>query len=337
MKINYEPLTIAVTDRDVVDMKRRYKVGPSKIIQSAIVFLLISSVSPLLIFVTLSSTSVGGWSAVVGLGILVVFTVLAVYYANKYQTAKWSKLVHLHGFAESNGFQYKPLALGPVSDGIIFNIGHNRSLTDVISGTYLTPFEVANYSYIVGSGKNQHKVDFGYIMVQFERNLPHMVLDSVKNNTNLLGFSISNLPVVLNKNQKLSLEGDFDSYFTLYAPKEYERDALCVFTPDLMALLIDESSNFDAEVIDDKLYFYSKQPFNMSSQTDLARVFKIIDTLSAKVKAQTENYVDMNVVGRALNVVAEPGRRLKRGFSWFAVIIAIIYAVYIFYGMFSVR
>jgi hypothetical protein len=75
----------------------------------------------------------------------------------------------------------------------------------------------------------------------------------------------------------------------------------------------------------------------MSSQTDLARVFKIIDTLSAKVKAQTENYVDMNVVGRALNVVAEPGRRLKRGFSWFAVIIAIIYAVYIFYGMFSVR
>ena len=39
------------------------------------------------------------------------------------------------------------------------------------------------------------------------------------------------------RTQVLSLEGDFDRYFTLYCPKEYERDALYVFTPDLMALL----------------------------------------------------------------------------------------------------
>lgn len=47
----------------------------------------------------------------------------------------------------------------------------------------------------------------------------------------------------------LSLEGDFDRYFTLYCPGDYERDALYVFTPDLLALLIDESRHFAANAL----------------------------------------------------------------------------------------
>ena len=51
--------------------------------------------------------------------------------------------------------------------------------------------------------------------------------------------------------QKLTLGGEFDDKFTLYAPSDYGRDAFQIFAPDLMALFIDRLGTFDVEIIDD--------------------------------------------------------------------------------------
>src|SRR5690606_7535742 len=104
-----------------------------------------------------------------------------------------------------------------------------------------------NLRYVTGSGKSRSVHQWGFLAVGLDRRLPHMVLDSRANNR-MLG--LSNLPAGFRRDQILSLEGDFDRYFTLYCPKEYERDALYVFTPDLMALLIDEAAPYDVEVVD---------------------------------------------------------------------------------------
>jgi hypothetical protein len=139
---------------------------------------------------------------------------------------------------------------------------------------------------------------------------------------------LTNLPVSFKNNQKLSLEGDFDKYFTLYAPKEYKRDALYIFTPDLMSLLIDESNAFDAEIVDNKLFFYSKSPFNMLDESTLKLIFKIIETVGSKLIFQTKQYTDERVDSRVVDVISEPGRRLKRRISWLAIIIVAIFVVY---------
>jgi hypothetical protein len=99
-------------------------------------------------------------------------------------------------------------------------------------------------------------------VIQLDRALPHMVLDAVQNDRKILGQRVSNLPARFDLAQRLSREGDFDRYFTLYAPADYERDALYVFTPDLMALLIDEAGSgeggsMDVEIIDDRMYVYA--------------------------------------------------------------------------------
>lgn len=154
-----------------------------------------------------------------------------------------------------------------------------------------------------------------------------MVLDSKKNNFNLFGASVSNLPAGLKSDQVLSLEGDFDKYFTLYAPKEYERDALYIFTPDLMALFIDNVGDFDSEIIDDYLYVYSNKAFDMLNQTLLKKIFNIVDIIFAKSISRTEHYSDERAGNMAVNIIANSGKRLKRKIPWLIVIFITIVAV----------
>ena len=85
--------------------------------------------------------------------------------------------------------------------------------------------------------------------------LPHIVLDSTGNNS-VFG---SNLPVTFDADQLLGLEGDFDRHFSLYCPADYERDALYLFTPDIMARFIDNAAVLDVEIVDDWLFLYGKR------------------------------------------------------------------------------
>lgn len=59
------------------------------------------------------------------------------------------------------------------------------------------------------------------------------------------------------REQRLSLEGDFDRHFALYCPAGSERDALYLFTPDILALLIDRVRGLDVEVVGDRLLLTS--------------------------------------------------------------------------------
>jgi len=155
-----------------------------------------------------------------------------------------------------------------------------------------------------------------------------MVLDAVGNNGL---FGASNLPRAFGRDQVLSLEGDFNTYFTLYCPREYERDALYVFTPDLMALLIDNASTLDVEIVDDWMFVYSMQPFALDEPSALEPLFDVIETIGAKTLTQTDRYRDdraavptsvdappasSSVAPAVLlptDEVAPQGRRLSRG------------------------
>jgi hypothetical protein len=218
-------------------------------------------------------------------------------------------------FARDNGLVYLPKTASPDYPGVIFSSGDQRRLYDRF---YADGFEVGNYRYTVQHGKSSVTYKYGYIRINLERHVAHMLLDSKGNNTNLFGLDITNLPVAMNKDQTLSLEGNFNEYFTLYAPKEYERDGLYIFTPDLMALLIDQVAQFDVEVIDDQLFVYGKE-FNFIEQNTWQRIFEIITTVGQKTISQTDYYADEKIGDRSQDVIAEPGRRLRQGLPWYVV------------------
>jgi hypothetical protein len=163
-----------------------------------------------------------------------------------------------------------------------------------------------------------------------------MLLDSRANNGM---FGSSNLPSAFRRDQVLSLEGDFDRYFTLYCPRQYERDALYVFTPDLMALLIDEAAPYDVEIIDRWLFVYAARPFPLADPHTYQRLLRIVATVGRKALSQTDRYRDERVGDFDANIVAPAGRRLRSGIPIATLIVvgvvALLWFTTVFGGLFG--
>jgi hypothetical protein len=216
--------------------------------------------------------------------------------------------VRLQAFAAQNNLTYIADQAYNGRPGVIFGEGDSRIFVDLLQ-TNSQPFiEIGNYRYTIGSGKNRHDVNFGFVRVKLPRRLPNMVLDAHSNN--FLG-RFSNLPAGLSGNQKLALEGDFNNYFTLYAPADYGRDALYVFTPDVMQALVDAAHKYDCEVIDDDFYIYSSGQIDLTDQTRIEELLGVIKVIQPELVEQTDYYADERVGSRAANLIAEPGARLK--------------------------
>jgi hypothetical protein len=214
----------------------------------------------------------------------------------------------MEAFTQANGISLLTNVQDPPYTGIIYSHGDTRRINNAYIFPWLNNTEIGNYSYYTGSGKNRSVHTFGYIKLPLPRTLPHMLLDAKSNN--FFG-TFSNLPNMFSGDQKLSLEGDFNTYFTLYAPKEYETDALYVFTPDVMQALIESSKEYDVEIIDGTMYMYSNNYYDLSSESELQQLLHIISTLSKEVFEQTDYYADERVGDRTKNITAYEGRRLK--------------------------
>lgn len=227
-------------------------------------------------------------------------------------------------FALANNFTYLDSSSTDINsyNGMIFKQGHNRMINTGIQSTTGTLYEIANCSYVTGGGKNSKTHHYGFVRIKLPRRLPNMVLDATANN---MFKRISNLPVAFSANQKMSLEGDFDKYFTLYAPAEYKTDALYVFTPDIMQLFITNAHTFDAEVVDDDLYLYTDGTFKLDKPESLRALIRLIDTLYPKLYNRTDYYADERVGDRLANIIAPAGSRLTSRFSYTVILFIVIY------------
>lgn len=224
----------------------------------------------------------------------------------------------LYKFAVHNNLQLVAGFDNPSYPGMIFDNGHSRQVNNALrfgNGT-----EIGNFTYVTGSGKNRTTHNWGYVKIKLVRRLPHMILDAKVNNF----WKFSNLSDSFDRSQVLSLEGDFNNYFTLYAPRQYERDALYVFTPDVMLVMIDYGKEYDIEIVDDDLFIYSSHHFTLDKPDFYERILAITNTISSKLIDQTNYYADERTGNRAVDIIAPQGQRLKSSFNWLIVIIIAI-------------
>ena len=246
--------------------------------------------------------------------------------------ARWERWLRLSRFAAANGMTFSPEDKNPNYPGLIFGLGESRAAIDHLVSTGGRFVDVGNYRWITRSGDSSTTHTRGFLAFNLDRKLPHMVLDATANNAL---FGGSNLGIPFAKDQVLSLEGDFDKHFTLYCPREYERDALYVFTPDLMALLIDEASPFDVEIVDDWMFVYSSKPLTATDPAVYQRLFRIIDTVGAKALSQTQRYADERIGDTSVDLVAPQGQRLKRATPVIATILVALFALYWVWSFFG--
>ena len=158
---------------------------------------------------------------------------------------------------------------------------------------------------------------WSFIAVTLPARVPHLIMTPT-----LGGLRIP--PVTFADNQRISLEGDFDRWFSLFAPAGYGPDALYVMTPDLMAILIDHLPGSYVEAFDDTLVITTPRPLDFDDPATWASVSRVLDVVIPKAVRQTQRYRDSR--SAVAGEVAAPGRRLRLGAS-IAGIVSLLWVV----------
>lgn len=143
----------------------------------------------------------------------------------------------------------------------------------------------------------------GFAQIPLERSTPHIVLE------NRRSAVLRSTGERLLRGQRLSLEGDFSRTFTLYCPEGYERDTLYIFTPDLMALLLDLAADCEVELVDGYLLLYSGRAWKLWRPKRFAALHHVVQLVGAKAQGRTHLYRDDRASGPGVDAV---GRRLCR-------------------------
>lgn len=228
--------------------------------------------------------------------------------------------IKIEKLAQENGWLYTHSTRENLQQGTVFTAGDNRTYRYVVDAK---KFQVGRYDFETGSGRNRHEYHYGYMSMPLARNMPNIVLDSKSNNLRVFGMDISNLPVTLDRKQVVSLEGDFDKYYTLYVPEDYGFDIRYILTPDVMSALINESDNTDMEIIDNTLYIYFGR-YDIDNVAFWQRVDKLYQLFEDKIVEKTETYRDDRTVD---GTIATEGKRLKRSVPILIIIIIVIYVL----------
>lgn len=236
-------------------------------------------------------------------------------------------------FASDNGMSYLP---GPVAGTHLtpWTERGRLSLTRVMRPIAGPPVEFANYLLDSGNSSNRNATFGGICAIRLPVSLPHIVLLAKDGRPDLASAAPAGA-------QALSLEGNFDDYFTLYCPKGYEQDALYLFTPDVMATLIDRVNGFDVEIIDDWLFLESSRDVVTTDPKTWHNVFTATVAVTEKihrwarwrdtrVHATPAAFIRPVTTAPARSTrVARSGRRLRMSLGGGAILSAVLVAAYV--------
>ncbi len=231
-------------------------------------------------------------------------------------------LARLEAFAAANELVYAPRDRNSRYGGRRWDDGTTWRLDHV------TPKSNGDVDYGSVGRTGRYGVDetgIGYIAIRVDRRLPHIVLRRGS------GFG------VVGEGPELKLEGIGADETTLLVPEGYESDALYIFTPDVMAVLLDAASDFDVEIVDDWLFLFTK-PLDVADPETHRRVWRIIDAVAPRLRDQTDAYRDDRIDRDpqdplSPNRVADRGRRLPRTVWIPGVVLGIAVATSPFWGV----
>jgi len=200
-------------------------------------------------------------------------------------------------FCTERGYAFRDRVVNLPVSGLLFRSSKNVVMEGVIDALDAD----APFVYARVSARGRRLRGLKLIMLPLPRPVPNMVLLSTSGNV------LKNLGIALKESQRLSVEGDFRSLFTLYCPAAYERDALYVFTPDLLGRLMDAAAGCDLEIVDDRVLIYApahafSKPGHLDEMPGLVRY------LHEKFDRQTRRYRDERRPDEALD---DPFRRAQ--------------------------
>jgi hypothetical protein len=242
------------------------------------------------------------------LGLFVIgYTVLAAL-SFSWHCVLLARRVKIAAFAWANGWAYADALEDNRRPGAAFaRVAHGQERAVVACTDPRMPFELGNHHSVArGQGSATIQRPFGFIELPLPTSVPHIVLANRRHSiipTLGLGRGAA----------RMDLEGDFASVFQLIVPEGYQRDALYIFTPDLMARVIDLGSGAEIELVSDRLYVYLPANTRFDRPGTMAAAITLAEEFHRRFAARTELYRDAQageLAARAGVAVGLRGQRL---------------------------
>lgn len=164
-------------------------------------------------------------------------------------------------------------------------------------------------------------VYYSVMTVDLPRKLPHVFFDSGWARGKQFGMEFAG-------SQTISLEGDFDKYFTTYFADQYHIDSLSFITPDVMWAM-KEAADYDIEIVGNQLFLLGDLRDPSIQLPDMERkIMKIKSTLMQTTKSYRDNSLEPVL---AKTEVHELGVRLARNLTRHYLTIVGLSAVFLFF------
>jgi hypothetical protein len=252
------------------------------------------------------------------LGVFVIgYTVLAavgfVWYA-----IGVSRRVKIAAFAWQNGWAYADSLEHTRRPGAPFaRVLRGRERAVVACDDARMPFELGmHHSVARGEQRATMQRPFAFIELPLPASVPHIVLaNRTRSIIPTLGLGRGAA--------RMDLEGEFARVFRLIVPEGYQQDALYIFTPDLMARVIDLGSGAEIELVSDRLAVYLPHRTRFDRAETMAAALALAEEFHRRFAARTARYRDDDageIAARAGVSVGLRGQRLGgRGVSVLAI------------------
>ena len=183
----------------------------------------------------------------------------------------------LEEFAVANNYTFEKNGTVSEAYGSIFRLQGRQQVSDVVSGVYKNSnLRLFLYRLIVGSGRYQKQYDDTVLELDLSGSLPPLLMMNKHSQIQSL-----NIHSAFKESHTIVLEGDFNNFFTLYGSDTFEIEAREVFTPDIMALMEDQSKHYSVEFGGNRVYIYANG--YIGKRQDLINVFSLAKELTDKI------------------------------------------------------
>lgn len=222
-----------------------------------------------------------------------------------------NRFVNEKGWVYYGNFSPNHEMLKPIFSGYIFQQGEEggsvRDLVGIPKGNLSDGQEAFIFGNYYTSSEATKTLRYGFIRIELPKYLPHILIDSRKNNSFIRR---TNLPDRPERDQLMKISIGFDDYFDTYVPRGYERDALEILTTDLMGDLVEYGSMFDFEIVDNALFIYSSPEFDILNPKQHEIIFNLVRQFAKELIHKAGRYKDYRDVSNK-DKIALAGRRLK--------------------------
>lgn len=175
--------------------------------------------------------------------------------------------IFMQQFAAANGFSYSKWGDYNTLFGALFNIGHSKKMYNLVTGAFLNhPLTYFNYNFTIGSGKSSHLYSYSVFQITHDHILPSILLTV---DTQSFGGLKPTFP---NPN-KIKPELNFDNNFDLYVENKFEIEALQIFDPSFLSLMLEKWKDFGIEFNGNKITIFTGR--KITNKTNLYNMFEL--------------------------------------------------------------